>query len=157
MKNKRQNSDNLQAIQKALMDEEEKARLEDIEEEKKEALVGKINRPKGPIKFSSGKVTLNSRDNKEDNEKCLKHGFLPAIREDGDENQDDDKYMLPEKPSYFNMHDVENVDSEEELVAGENNYIEIDCLPLEPPAPVLQPAPVEEEKKEVANDSARSS
>jgi len=24
------------------------------------------------------------------------------------------------------------VDSEEELVAGENNYIEIDCLPLDP-------------------------
>ena len=38
---------------------------------------------------------------------------------------------LPSKPSYFNMFDDAAVDSEEEMVAGENNYIEIDCLPLE--------------------------
>ena len=38
---------------------------------------------------------------------------------------------LPSKPSYFNMFDDAEVDSEEEMVAGENNYIEIDCLPLE--------------------------
>ena len=29
------------------------------------------------------------------------------------------------------MFDDEEIDSEEEMVAGENNYIEIDCLPLE--------------------------
>ena len=29
------------------------------------------------------------------------------------------------------MFDDADVDSEQEMVAGENNYIEIDCLPLE--------------------------
>ena len=33
-----------------------------------------------------------------------------------------------EKPSYFNMFDEEIIDSEEEMVAGENNYIEIKCM-----------------------------
>lgn len=31
------------------------------------------------------------------------------------------------------MFDEKEVDSEDEMVAGENNYIEIDCLPLEGP------------------------
>ena len=58
---------------------------------------------------------------------------LDAIPEDGAENEDKglDAIELPNKPSYFNMFDEEEVDSEEEMVAGENNYIEIDCLPLE--------------------------
>jgi len=47
--------------------------------------------------------------------------------------------VLPEKPNYFNEFDEVHIDSEDELVAGENNYIEIDCLPLEPPAaPVVE-------------------
>ena len=37
---------------------------------------------------------------------------------------------IPDKPSYFNMFDEEEINSEEDMVAGENNYIEIECLPL---------------------------
>jgi hypothetical protein len=58
--------------------------------------------------------------------------------------------VLTDKPSYFNMFDDEMVDSEDELVAGENNYIEIDCLPIakeiEIVAVPLVVAPEEEKK-----------
>lgn len=60
---------------------------------------------------------------------------------------------LKDKPKYFDEFDDVFVDSEDELVAGENNYIEINCFPLEPPqAPPNQPAAREllgeEEKKD---------
>ena len=69
---------------------------------------------------------------------------------------------MPNKPSYFSMFDDEEIDSEDEMVAGENNYIEIDCLPLNGvPKPVVVEAPVvaapEEEKKEVPAACDRSS
>ena len=51
------------------------------------------------------------------------------------------------------MFDDELIDSEDELVAGENNYIEIDCLPIEKkPSPPL--ANEEEKKKEDSNPSS---
>lgn len=53
---------------------------------------------------------------------------------------------LPSKPSYFNMFDDEEINSEEEMVAGENNYIEIDCLPLEGQPRNQAPAVAEENK-----------
>ena len=86
---------------------------------------------------------------------------IPEDGADGAENEDKrlDAMELPNKPSYFNMFDEEEVDSEEELVAGENNYIEIDCLPLEgqprPAEEVKQAAaaaPEEEKKEAIAED-----
>ena len=70
---------------------------------------------------------------------------LAEIREeeDGDEMAMD----LPSKPSYFNMFDDVELDSEEEMVAGENNYIEIDCLPLEGQPRNPAPAAAAEENK----------
>ena len=71
---------------------------------------------------------------------------LAEIREeeDGDEMAMD----LPSKPSYFNMFDDVELDSEEEMVAGENNYIEIDCLPLEGQPRNPAPAAAAEENKQ---------
>ena len=70
---------------------------------------------------------------------------------EGDEKEEKglEAIDLPNKPSYFNMFDEEEIDSEEEMVAGENNYIEIDCLPLDGlPVEdvVVPPAAVEENK-----------
>lgn len=70
-------------------------------------------------------------------------GVLPVINEDA---EDGEVYDLPEKPKYFDMLDEDMVDSEDELVSGENNYIEIKCLPLE--LEVKKEAPKPEEKKE---------
>ena len=72
------------------------------------------------------KPALAKIPEKEENKEEEKKG---VVADDDDINEDE--YELPEKPSYFNMFDDEELDSEEEMVAGENNYIEIDCLPLE--------------------------
>lgn len=53
---------------------------------------------------------------------------MPVIEEKSD--QEEEKYNLPDKPSYFDMCDDDLVDSEDEMVSGENNYIEIKCLPI---------------------------
>ena len=66
---------------------------------------------------------IKEEENQEEEKKVV------AAEEEDDINEDE--YDLPDKPSYFNMFDDEQVDSEDEMVAGENNYIEIDCLPLE--------------------------
>ena len=56
---------------------------------------------------------------------------------------------MPEKPTYFNCDEIE-LDSEDEQAIGENNYIEIEAMPLDrrnrPPNEA--PEQVEEEKKE---------
>lgn len=70
-------------------------------------------------------------------------GQLPVIQEDaldGDDEErkggdqaveiDEQDYDL-EKPTYFDEFDEAWIDSEDEMVAGENNYIEIQCLPLD--------------------------
>ena len=86
---------------------------------------------------------------------------IPEGLEDED-NDDVNALDFPDKPSYFNMFDDDEVDSEEDMVAGENNYIEIECLPLEGQAPAeenkQQPAAEaqEEEKKEAAADDRSS-
>lgn len=49
------------------------------------------------------------------------------------------------KPTYFNLFDEAHVDTEDELVAGENNYVEIKCLPMEDDEE--QKARLEEQKK----------
>ena len=71
---------------------------------------------------------------------------LPAIREeaadaeelkggDQDDPEDldgiDEELLNTEKPAYFDEYDETWVDSEDEMVAGENNYIQIECLPLD--------------------------
>ena len=55
---------------------------------------------------------------------------LPGIRE---EELSDEEPMMRKiaKPTYFNLFDEAHVDTEDELVAGENNYVEIKCLPME--------------------------
>ena len=68
---------------------------------------------------------------------------IPEIEEDDDVN---DLY-IPERPSYFDLFDKLELDSEDEQAIGENNYIEIYAMPLErhnQPA-----AEIEEEKKEI--------
>ena len=68
------------------------------------------------------KIPEKEDENQEEEKKSVGHGAAEI---------DEDNFELPDKPSYFNMFDDEEIDSEEEMVAGENNYIEIDCLPLE--------------------------
>ena len=73
---------------------------------------------------------------------------LADIPENGEGSENDEMAMdLPDKPSYFNMFDEVELDSEEEMVAGENDYIEIDCLPLEGQPRNPAPAAVAEENK----------
>ena len=45
--------------------------------------------------------------------------------------------LFPDKPAYFDEFDYTELDSEDELVAGENNYIEIKCLPFDLPEPPI--------------------
>ena len=87
-------------------------------------------------KFNSNQVHFNARDRKMGKIDTSEENKLENIPEI-DEN-DYNKYaaapvgdLLLEKPSYFNMLDDDNNCSEDELVPGENNYIEIDCLPLD--------------------------
>ena len=74
-------------------------------------------------------------------------GSLPVINEDQEESGEV-SYNLRDKPSYFDMLDDDNVDSEDELVSGENNYIEIKCLPL---IPEKKPEPEKKEDEPVAS------
>ena len=75
---------------------------------------------------------------------------LADIPENGEGSENDEMAMdLPDKPSYFNMFDDADIDSEEEMVAGENNYIEIDGLPLDG-QPRPQAAAAEENKQPAA-------
>ena len=72
------------------------------------------------------KIPEKENENQEEEKKGV------VIADENDEDEiNEDEYILPDKPSYFNMYDDLELDSEEEMVAGENNYIEIDCLPLE--------------------------
>ena len=54
---------------------------------------------------------------------------MGEIPEESEEEID----LLPYRPKYFDEFENYSADSEEELVAGENNYIEIQCLPFEDP------------------------
>lgn len=47
-----------------------------------------------------------------------------------EEESSDEELFMPEKPSYFNCDEIE-LDSEEEQAIGENNYIEIEAMPLD--------------------------
>ena len=42
-----------------------------------------------------------------------------------EESDDEEIDLLPHRPAYFDEFDKFSADSEEEMVAGENNYIEI--------------------------------
>ena len=80
-----------------------------------------------PIRFNS----INNVAGEKANNKIERLDGLHAIPEEVLDSADEEqKFDLPDKPSYFNMFDDEMVDSEDELVSGENNYIEIDCLPI---------------------------
>ena len=46
------------------------------------------------------------------------------------EESEDEELFMPEKPSYFNCEEIE-LDSEDEQAIGENNYIEIEAMPLD--------------------------
>lgn len=74
------------------------------------------------MKFSS-----NPKGEQREHKKLLD---LEQIPEADDNDIDVD---LKDKPKYFDEYDDVFIDSEDELVAGENNYIEIDCFPLNPP------------------------
>ena len=39
--------------------------------------------------------------------------------------------MMPEKPKYFDEFENLSLDSEDELVAGEKNYIEVKSTPVQ--------------------------
>ena len=157
MKKKRFNSANLQAICEALEDEERHCNVmqqdldvSDIEERKgapadaKKPNLLAVDGSKGapfshqsmrpPPRFASSRNVSEHGAQKKSPKKPKKLGGkgLAEIPEDREGSENDELAMdLPSKPSYFNMFDDAAVDSEEEMVAGENNYIEIDCLPLE--------------------------
>ena len=48
-----------------------------------------------------------------------------------DENGVEDFYITEERPTYFDRYRDVDLDSEQEQAVGENNYIEIDALPIE--------------------------
>ena len=103
-------------------------------------------------RFASSQNVSEHAGQKKSPKKAKKIGGkgLAEIPEGLEGAENDELVMdLPSKPSYFNMFDDDEIDSEEEMVAGENNYIEIDCLPLEG-QPRPQAAAVEENKQPAA-------
>ena len=54
--------------------------------------------------------------------------------------------MIGKKPTYFDRYRDIDLDSEQEQAVGENNYIEIDAMPLEEEK--VEPPVIEEEKEE---------
>ena len=83
---------------------------------------------RGKKKKPQPKVPMNfAEDGDKQNNSML--ADIPESNE-GAENDQINAMEIPDKPSYFNMFDEEEINSEEDLVAGENNYIEIECLPL---------------------------
>ena len=63
------------------------------------------------------------------------------------EEEDGIDLYMPNRPSYFDMFEEIQLDSEDEQAIGENNYIEINAMPLE--RFNRPPAEIEEEKKEL--------
>lgn len=107
---------------------------------------------KMPIRFNS--INNLTGEKEKANNKIEHFGGLNAVEEDlADLADEENKINLPNKPSYFNMFDDEMIDSEDELVAGENNYIEIDCLPMVKQA---RPVAVTEENKKEDSDKRSS-
>jgi len=83
---------------------------------------------RGKKKKPQPKVPMNFAEDG-DKQNNLMLADIPESNE-GAENDQINAMEIPDKPSYFNMFDEEEINSEEDLVAGENNYIEIECLPL---------------------------
>ena len=62
--------------------------------------------------------------------------------------------MRKERPTYFDRFKDVDLDSEQEQAVGENNYIEIDAMPLEEQK--IEPPVLEEEKKEEQKEERKS-
>ena len=106
---------------------------------------------KQPQRFNSSmNIDINEKQKREKID-LRGDGNLANIKENDVEQEESGLHAmeLPDKPSYFSMFDDEEIDSEDEMVPGENNYIEIDCLPINPVVPDVVEAAPEEEKKEV--------
>ena len=63
-----------------------------------------------------------------------------------DKDEDGRLFMIGQKPTYFDRYRDNDLDSEQEQAVGENNYIEIDAMPLEEEK--VEPPVLEEEKEE---------
>ena len=63
-----------------------------------------------------------------------------------DKDEDGRLFMIGKKPTYFDRYRDIDLDSEQEQAVGENNYIEIDAMPLEEEK--VEPPVLEEEKEE---------
>ena len=64
-------------------------------------------------------------------------------------SKDQELYMRKERPTYFDRFKDVDMDSEQEQAVGENNYIEIDAMPLEEQK--VEPPVLEEEKRRRAS------
>ena len=63
-----------------------------------------------------------------------------------DKDEEGRIFMIGKKPTYFDRYRDIDLDSEQEQAVGENNYIEIDAMPLEEEK--VEPPVLEEEKEE---------
>ena len=80
-------------------------------------------------------------------EQVLNSSRIPEpISESVHGNKDKELFMRKERPAYFDRFKDVDLDSEQEQAVGENNYIEIDAMPLEEQK--IEPPVLEEEKKE---------
>ena len=59
----------------------------------------------------------------------LEEREIQSIQGDDIDKDDENDLFTEEKPSYFNCDEI-FIESEDEKAAGENNYIEIDAMPL---------------------------
>ena len=175
MENRRMNSDNLQQIQKMIekelaKSEGKKSDQEDHDEfgindddcgKAKHDLIKNelLDIRQKPIKIKS--MSTRQPANPYAYEERLDGlQVIPEAPDKGERSADSDdehEYQLPQKPSYFSKYDDVLIDSEDELVSGENNYIGVKAVPIHPPASPEQsnaladPAPNVEESKEVAS------
>ena len=85
-----------------------------------------LARNRGPIRFNSDNKVRSPQKKKNDGQRNYIAGNdLEEIKEEVENINEAD---LPEVPGYFRQFDPDELDSEDELVSGENNFIEIKLL-----------------------------
>ena len=130
-----------------IVEEEEKKGNDS--DENHDLLKKKLQPGKTPIKFQSQKKQslLENQDKVQNQKKELEDVVEEFDSKESDELPPD---LFPDKPAYFDEFDYTELDSEDELVAGENNYIEIKCLPFDLPEPPIQQINEDNEEQQPA-------
>lgn len=129
---------------KAREAKKQRMRVREEQWRKKEIAKAKAMRERANLFSSSPMKPIVRTDQEKKVLTCNKSNASPR---NSDVEEENDLFMHS-KPTYFDMLEEIAFDSEEEQAVGENNYIEIDAMPLNRdnrPNPVVEQ---EEEKKE---------